>query len=105
MQTKYGSKVKLCYMDTGNFMFGTETKDLYKDIVKDVEKEFDTSGYLKDDSRSLPIGKNKKITGIMTVKLGGKIMGELVALRAEMYAHKNIDKKLEDSATKVQSRV
>ena len=60
MRPKYGSKVKLCYMDTDSFVYEIETKDFYKDIAKDVEKMFDTSRYSKDDNRPLPTGKNKK---------------------------------------------
>ena len=58
MRSKCGSKVKLCYMDTGSFVYEIETEDFYKDFAKDVEKRFDTSGYSKDENRSLPIGKN-----------------------------------------------
>ena len=60
MRPKYGSKVNLCYMDTDGFFYEIETEDFYRDIAKDVEKRFDTSGYSKDDNRPLPIGKNKK---------------------------------------------
>ena len=59
MRPKYGSKVKLCYMDTDSFVYEIETEDFYRDIAKDVEKRFDTSGYSKDDNRPLPIGKKK----------------------------------------------
>ena len=45
MRPKYGSKVKLCYMDTDNFVYEKGTEDFYEDIAKDVEKRFDTSGY------------------------------------------------------------
>ena len=86
-------------MDTDIFVFETATEDFYKDIVKDLEKKFDTNGYLKGDI-NLPIGRNTKITGIMKVKLGGKIMGEFGELRTKMYAHKNLDKKLEDKRYK-----
>ena len=43
MVPKYGSKVKLCYMDTDSFVYKTETEDFYRDIAKDVKKRFDTS--------------------------------------------------------------
>ena len=59
MRLKYGSKVKLCYMDTDSFVYEIETEDFYRDIAKDVEKRFDTSGYSKDDNGPLPIGKKK----------------------------------------------
>ena len=92
MRPKYGSKVKLCYMDTDSFVYEIETEDFYRDIAKDVEKRFDTSGYSKDDNRPLPIGKNKKVIGLMKDELGGKIMTEFVALRAKMYAYRKIDR-------------
>ena len=34
--------------------------------------------------------------GVVKDELGGKIMIELVALRAKMYAYRKIDKKVED---------
>ena len=71
MRPKHGSKVKLCYMDTDSFVYVIDIEDFYKDIAKDVEKRFDTSGYSKDDKRPLPIGKNKKKIGLMKDELGG----------------------------------
>ena len=89
---KYGSKVKLCYMDTGSFVYEIETEDFYRDTAKDVGKRFDKSGYSKNDNRPLSIGKNKKVIGLMKDELGGKIMTEFVALRAKMYAYRKIDR-------------
>ena len=77
MRPRYGSKVKLCYMDTDSFVYEIESEDFYRDIAKDVEKKFDTSGYSKDENRPLSIGKNKKVIGLMKDILGGKIMTEL----------------------------
>ena len=59
MRPKYGSNVKLCYMDTDSFVYEIESEDLYRDITKDVEKRSETSGYSKDENRPLPFGKNK----------------------------------------------
>ena len=92
MRLKYGSKVKLCYMDTDSFVYEIETEDFYRDIAKDVEKRFDTSGYSKDENRPLPIGKNKKVIELMK--------DEFVALRAKMYAYRKIDKKVEEKRYK-----
>ena len=61
-------------MDTESFVYETEKEDFYKDIAKDTQKNFDTSGYSKDDNRPLPIGKNKKVIGMMKDELGGKSM-------------------------------
>ena len=79
MKPKYGDNVKLCYMDTDSFIMHIKTEDFYKDILDDVEKRSDTSSY--EINRPLPIGKNKKVTGLMKDELGGKIMTESVALR------------------------
>ena len=43
MKPKYGNKVKLCYMDTDNFIMNIKTNDFYEDIANDVENRFDTS--------------------------------------------------------------
>ena len=100
MRPKYGSKVRLCYMDTDSFVYEIETEDFYRDIEKDVKKRFDTSGYSRDDKRPLPIGENKKEISLMKHELGGKIMTEFVALRAKMYAYRKIDKEVEEKRCK-----
>ena len=101
IKPKYGSKVRLCYMDTDSFVYEIETEDFYRDITGDVDTRFDTSGYSKEDNRPLPIGKNKKVIGLMKDELGGKIMTEFVALRAKMYAYRKLDeKKPEDKRCK-----
>ena len=67
----------------------SETEDFYKDKAGDVEARFDTSGYKdKPCDRPLPIGKNKKVIGLMKDELGGEIMKEFVSLRPKMYSYK-----------------
>ena len=100
IRPKYGNKVNLCYMDNDRFVYEIQTEDFYRDITKDVEKRFDTSGYSKDDNRPLPIGKNKKVIGRMKDEFGGKIMTEFVALRAKTYAYRKIDKEVEEKHCK-----
>ena len=100
MRPEYGSKVNLCYMGTDSFVYEIETEDFYRDIAKDVEKRFDTSGYSKDENRPVPIGENKKVISLMKDNLGGKIMTELVALRAKMYAYRKINKEVEEKRCK-----
>ena len=56
-----------------------------------MEKRLDSSGYSKYDNRPLPIGENKKVIGLMTDELGGKIVTEFVALRAKMYAYRKMN--------------
>ena len=46
-----------------------------------LEKRFDTSDFEID--KPLPIGKNKKVIGLMKDELGGKIMKKLIGLRAK----------------------
>ena len=100
MMPKYGSKVKLCYMDTSSFVYEIENEDFYRDIANDVEKRFDTGGYSKDDNKPLPIGKNKKEIGLMKDELDGKIMTEFAALRTKMYVYKKKDKEVEEKRCK-----
>ena len=70
MKPRYGDNVKLCYMDSDSFIMNVKTEDFYKDIANDVEKKYDTSNYVCE--RPLPVGKNKKVIGLMKDELGGK---------------------------------
>ena len=63
MKPKYNNNVKLCYIDTDSFIMDIKTNDFYKDIANDVENGFDTSNY--EVNRLLPMGKNKKVIGLM----------------------------------------
>ena len=72
--------------NTDSFIIYIITEDFYEDIAGDVERWFETSNDDEDDKRSLPIGKNKKVIGLMKDELGGKIMIELVALRPKPYS-------------------
>ena len=71
-------------MDTDSLIYSIKTEDFYADIAEDVEARFDTSGYAVD--RPLPVGKNKKVTGLMKDELNGKIMGKFVSLRPKIYS-------------------
>ena len=87
MKRKYNeSDLKLLYMDTDSLVYDIKTEDFYKDIAEDVETRFDTSGYVPE--RPLPIGKNKKVIGLMKDELGGKIMKEFISLRPKMYSYR-----------------
>ena len=81
-------KLKLCYMDTDSFIYSIETEDFYKNIANEVESRYDTSGYPNDGSRPLPVGKNKKVIGLMKDERGGKIMKEFISLRPKMYSYR-----------------
>ena len=76
-------KTKQCYIDTDSFVTHIKTKDFYDD----VKKWFNTSNYIEDDERPLPIGENEKIIGLFKDELGGKIMKEFVGLRPKTYAY------------------
>ena len=96
MKPKYNDNVKLCYMDTDNFIMNIKTNDFYKDISNDVEKRFDTSNY--EINRQLSTGKNKKVIGLMKDELGGKIITEFVTLRPKTYAYSTDDGKEDKKA-------
>ena len=87
MKRKYSEdKLKLCCMDTDSLIYSVKTEDFYKDIAGDVETRFDTSGSVPD--RPLPVGKNKKVIGLMKDELGGEIMKEFISLRPKMYSYR-----------------
>ena len=72
MKLKYKDRIRRCYMDTDSFIMHIKTEDFYKDIADDVEKKYDTSKNTVE--RPLPMGKNKKLIGMMKDKLGGRII-------------------------------
>ena len=89
MVPKYGlDRLGLCYMDTDSLVYHIKTEDFYADIADDVETRFDTSRYNKKDARPLPIGKNKKVIGLMKDELCGSIMTEFTGLRPKLYSYK-----------------
>ena len=96
MKSKYNDNVKLCYMDTDSFIMNIKTNDFYEDIASDVENRFDTSNY--EVNRPLPMGKNKKIIGLMKDDLGGKIITEFVTLRPKTYSFLTDDGKKDKKA-------
>ena len=84
---KYRDKAKLCYADTDSFITYIITEDFLEDISNDVEAWYDTSNYVENDIRPLPIGKNKKVIGLLKDELEGRIMKEFCALRAKTYSY------------------
>ena len=92
---KYGKNQKLLFTDTDSLCYEIETEDFYEDISNDVEKGFDTGNFPKDHPSGIPVGKNKKIPGLMKDEAGGKIIEEFVGLRAKLYSYKMFEGKEE----------
>ena len=85
MLPKYGEHIKLCNMNTDSFVYDINIEDFYKDVAGDVETRFDTSGYC---DRPLPIGKNKRVIGLMKDELGGEVIKEFISLHPKMYSYR-----------------
>ena len=101
MKPKYNDNVKLCYIDTDSFVMhmicnAYNTNDFYKDISDDVDNRFDTSNY--EVKRPLPLGKNKKVIGLMKDELGGEIIMEFIALRPKTYSYLTDNDKIDKKA-------
>ena len=98
MKPKNNNNVKLFYMDTDSFIMNIKTNDFYEDIASDVENRFDTSNY--EENRPLPMGKNKKVIGLMKDELGGKIITVFVfvTLRPKTYSFLTDDSKEDKKA-------
>ena len=89
MKPKFNKYLHLCYMGTDSLVYHIKTEDFYADIANDMEKRFDTSGYIP--GRALPIGKNKKVIRLKKDELGATIMTEFVLLRPKLYSYKKLD--------------
>ena len=85
IKPKYQQNAKLCYMDTGNFIINIKAEDFYEDISNDVEKRFDISNY--EIKTPLPIGRNKKLIGLMNDEPGEKIISEFATRRPRTYSY------------------
>ena len=96
VKPKYSDNVKLCYMDTDSFVMHIKTNDLYKDISHDVYNRFDTLNY--GINRPLPIGKNKKVIGLMKDELGGEIITDFITLRPKTYSYLTDNNKIDKKA-------
>ena len=86
----------LFYTDTDSFIINIKTNDFYEDITSDVENRLDTSNY--EVKRPLPMGKDRKVIGLMKDELGGKIITEFVTLRPKTYSFLTYDGKEDEKA-------
>ena len=50
VNSKYGEKGKLCYMDTDSFTAYIKTDNIYKEIADNFENRFDTLNYELDNN-------------------------------------------------------
>ena len=89
MKPKYGDKPRLCYMDMDSLVYHIKMEDFYKDIAEDVPARSDTSGHRSD--RSLHVGLNKKVTGLMKNEMGGEMIEEFMALIPKLYSYRKSD--------------
>ena len=76
----------LLFTDTDLLTFWVETKDVYKEMIPDLEKRFDTSNYPENHPSGIPKGINAgKIGDIFKDDMGGKPIAEFVGLAAKRY--------------------
>ena len=104
MKQKYNKdKLQLCYMDTDLLVYRIKTEDFCSDIMDDIPTRFNTSGYCPN--HPLPLGLNKKVTGLMKDELNGAIMTEFVALRPKLYFYRKLDGKEEKKCKGIKKSV
>ena len=92
VKLKCGGTTQLCYMDS----FISKADDVCRDIAGDVETRFDTSN--QELYRPSPKYKNKKLIGLTTDELGGKII-KFIGRRAKTSIYLT-DNGSEDKKTK-----
>ena len=103
MKPKCNDNVKLCFMDTDSFVMNIKTNDFYKNISDNVDNKSNTSNY--EVKTPLPIGKNKKVIGLMKHKLGGEIITEFIALRPKTYSYLTDNDKIDKKAKRTKKCV
>ena len=87
IKTKYPNEADLIYTDTDSLMYDMKTEDFYADIANDVNKWFDTSELPLGHPSGIPVGLNLKVPGMMKDETKGKIIKEVVVLRAKLYSY------------------
>ena len=81
----FKDNVNLIYSDTDSYIYLFKKQNIYKYIKQNIHL-FDTSDYEPNNVYGIPL-KNRKVLGIMKDEVAGKIIREIVALRAKMYAY------------------
>ena len=102
---RYGKNQKLLFTDTDSLCYEIQTEDFFKDIPEDVEKGFDTSNFPKDHPSEIPVGKNKKVPGMIKDEAGGRIIEEFVGLRAKLYSYRMFEGKEEKKCKGIKKSV
>ena len=90
MKLKYGTNLRLCYMDTHSLVYNIKTDNFYEDITGNVKATFDMTGYSCSWVRPLPIGVNRKVIVLMKDELGGRVVTKFVALGPKLYAYETL---------------
>ena len=88
IKPKYEDKAQLLYTDTDSLIYEIETEDVYSDISGHIEAKFDTREFPVTHPSGIPIGKNKKVVGMMKDESCGKIIIEFLGLRPKLYSYK-----------------
>ena len=82
---KYGTNLRLCYMDTDSLFYDIKTDDFYEDITGDVKARFDPSSYSHSWVHPLPMGVNKKVAKVVNKKVTMLAYGHKEASAADVF--------------------
>ena len=100
IKDKYGDKAELLFTDSDSLVYLIQTNAVYKDIKKDIEKNFDTSNFHENHPSGIKAGINEKEIGIFKFEIGGNQIIIFIGLRPKLYAFK-VEKKYEEKDGKI----
>ena len=83
-KNKWRKNISLAYTDTDSLVCRIQTEDFYEDIKDNIFQHFDTSNYQKN--HMLYTDENEKVLGNMKDEAGGKIIEEVIFIRAKCYS-------------------
>ncbi|KAK9409538.1 hypothetical protein NXF25_000713 [Crotalus adamanteus] len=91
IKPKYRDRAELLFTDTNSLVDEINTEYFYADMSEDMEKLFDMNKYPVDHPSGVKTGVNGEVLAMFKDEAKGKLIEELVGLRAKLYSYKKFE--------------